>query len=364
MKVPFFDLKKQYFSIKEEIASTLKSVFEDSAYSDGKYVAEFEKNFAAFCSTKYAIGVNSGTSALHLALLSLGLGKDDEVIIPANTFISTAWAASYVGAKIVFVDCDPVTWQVCPINLEKSITDKTKLIIGVHLYGHPFPLDEIKNIADKYGIFLIEDAAQAHGAKYKGIDIGSVGDMACFSFYPGKNLGTYGEGGCIVTNNQEYNEKIRMLKNHGSKRKYFHEIIGYNMRMGGIEGAVLNTKLKYLKIWNGQRKNIALRYINEIKNPKIRLPHLDPEVDSVFHLFVVTTKDRDGLQNYLSSNNIGTGKHYPVPCHLQQAYKNLGYKINDFPNTEYLSKHCLSIPIFPELENLMVDKVIDKLNRY
>ena len=160
MKVPFFDLKKQYFSIKEEIASTLKSVFEDSAYSDGKYVAEFEKNFAAFCSTKYAIGVNSGTSALHLALLSLGLGKDDEVIIPANTFISTAWAASYVGAKIVFVDCDPVTWQVCPINLEKSITDKTKLIIGVHLYGHPFPLDEIKNIADKYGIFLIEDAAK------------------------------------------------------------------------------------------------------------------------------------------------------------------------------------------------------------
>ena len=221
--------KKQYLSLKDEIYHVIDNVCKDSAYSDGKYVLEFEKSFARYCSVKHAVGVNSGTSALHLALLSLGISRDDEVILPANTFISTAWAVSYVGAKIVFVDCEPDTWQICPIEVEKSITSRTKLIIGVHLYGQPFALDKIKNIADKYGIYFIEDAAQAHGAKYKNKKIGSFGEMACFSFYPGKNLGTYGEGGCITTNNDNYNEKLRILKNHGSRKKYYHDVIGFNI---------------------------------------------------------------------------------------------------------------------------------------
>ncbi len=364
MKVPFFDLQKQYLSLKDEIYRVIDNVCKDSAYSDGKYVLEFEKSFARYCSVKHAVGVNSGTSALHLALLSLGISKDDEVILPANTFISTAWAVSYVGAKIVFVDCEPDTWQICPIEVEKSITSKTKLIIGVHLYGQPFDIDKIKDIADKYGIYFIEDAAQAHGAKYKNKKIGSFGEMACFSFYPGKNLGTYGEGGCITTNNDSYNEKLRILKNHGSRKKYYHDVIGFNMRMSGIEGAILNVKLKYLDAWNKKRKNISKKYLRYIDNSKIGLPKTRINSDAVFHLFVITTDDRENLESFLSNKKISTAKHYPIPCHLQKAYDHLGYKINDFPNSEYLSNHCLSLPIFPEMEDEMVEKVIDELNKY
>ncbi len=364
MKVPFFDLHKQYLTLKDEIHKVIDDVCYDSAYSDGKYVLEFEKSFARYCSVSHAIAVNSGTSALHLALLSLGIGKGDEVIIPSNTFISTAWAVSYVGAKIIFVDCERDTWQICPNEVEQAITSRTRLIIGVHLYGQPFNVDRIKSIADKYGLYLIEDAAQAHGAKYKRKKVGSFGEMACFSFYPGKNLGTYGEGGCITTNNNIYKEKIRMLKNHGSRKKYYHDIIGYNMRMSGIEGAVLKLKLKYLDSWNQKRLAVSKKYLSDIKNNKISLPATIINTESVFHLFVITTDRREDLERYLLEKGIYTGKHYPIPCHLQKAYHFLGHKVGDFPNSEYLSNHCLSLPIFPEMEDKMVEKVIDELNKF
>jgi len=364
LKVPFFDLKKQNSLIEDEILKCFKKVCRDSQFSDGLYVQEFEKKFADYCSSKYAIALNSGTSALHLALLTLNIGKGDEVILPANTFISTAWAVSYVGAEIVFVDCEPRTWQICPDAVERSITKKTKLIIGVHLYGQPFNVTRINEIAKKYDLNFIEDAAQAHGAKYNNKIVGTFGEMACFSFYPSKNLGAYGEGGCITTNNTNYDKKIRMLRNHGSQKKYKYDFIGFNMRMGGLEGAVLNIKLKYIKDWNKRRVEIAQEYLNNIINPKIKMQKSPRNSESVFHLFVITTNERNKLKLYLENRNIQTGKHYPIPCHLQKAYENLGYKKNDFPQAEYLARSCLSLPMFPEMTDKMVAKVIDELNNY
>ena len=364
MKIPFFDLKTQYISIKKEINSAINEVCEDTAFTNSHYVERFEKNFSRYCNTNFAVAVNSGTSALHLSMIALGIGKDDEVIIPANTFIATTWATSYVGSMPVFVDCEPDTWEIDPIKIEEKITEKTKAIIGVHLYGQPFEVEAVKKIADKYDLFLVEDAAQAHGAKYKGETVGGFGEMACFSFYPGKNLGTYGEGGCITTNNEKYDRHLRSLRNHGSYEKYYHDEVGYNMRIGGIEGAVLNVKLKYLDQWNKRRKNIARIYQEEIINPKIKMQKQPDFVDSVYHLFVITTEDRDGLKGYLNENEVYPGLHYPVPCHLQKVYESNGYSKGDFPYSEYLADHCLSLPMYPELEDEAVEKVIKLLNLF
>ena len=298
MKIPFLDLKTQYSIIKEEIQSKIQEVCYDTAFTNSPYVQSFEENFAKYCSVDYAVAVNSGTSALHLSMAVLGIEKDDEVIIPANTFIATAFAPSYVGAIPVFVDCDLDTWEIDPIKIEEKITNKTKAIIGVHLYGQPFDIDAVKSIADKYNLFLIEDAAQAHGATYKGKKVGSFGQMACFSFYPGKNLGTYGEGGCITTNNEQFERHLKSIRNHGSNEKYYHDEVGYNMRMGGIEGGVLDVKLKYLDQWNSRRKEIAVMYQESITSPKIKMQKQPDFTESVHHLFVITTEDRDGLKRY------------------------------------------------------------------
>lgn len=363
-KIACLELKGQHRQIKQEVFEAFERVYENTAFSGGHFVEEFEQQFSAFCETKYAIGVNNGTSALHLAMKALGIGEGDEVIIPANTFIATAWGVSYTGATPVFVDCTSDTWQLDPAKIEEKITPRTKAIFGVHLYGQPFDVDAIQSICDKYKLLLLEDAAQAHGARYKLSRVGGFGEMACFSFYPGKNLGACGEGGGITTNNEDYYKHLQSLRNHGSIVRYFHDEIGFNMRMGGLEAASLSVKLKYLPTWNSKRIEIAKRYQEEIKNPSIRF-QVQPEwSESVYHLFVVTTDKRDELIHYLNENNIYPGLHYPVPCHLQKAYENLGYKIGDCPNAEYLANHCLSLPIYAELTDLEISHVINVLNDY
>jgi dTDP-4-amino-4,6-dideoxygalactose transaminase len=363
-KIPCLDLKAQHQQIKQEVFAQFEKVYEQTAFSGGPFVEEFEKKFAAFCGVNYAIGVNNGTSALHLAMLALGIGAGDEVILPANTFIATAWGVSYVGATPVFVDCTPDTWQIDPAAIEEKITPKTKAVIGVHLYGQPFDIDAVKDICKRRGLFLIEDAAQAQGARYNGVPVGGFGEMACFSFYPGKNLGACGEAGGITTNNKEYYAHLQSLRNHGSVVRYYHDELGFNMRMGGLEGASLSVKINYLEGWNNRRRAIAKRYQQELINPKITLQAQPGWSDSVYHLFVITTENREELINYLNERNIFPGLHYPVPCHLQKAYAHLHYAKGACPHAEYLAEHCLSLPMFAELEEAEVSYVIDVLNAY
>jgi dTDP-4-amino-4,6-dideoxygalactose transaminase len=363
-KIPCLDLKKQYLTIKDEIRTAIDEVLDNTAYSGGPFVEKFEKNLAVYCGTKYALGVNTGTSALHLAMMALGLGEGDEVILPANTFIATAWGVSYVNATPVFVDCDPNTWNIDPAKIEASITPKTKAIIGVHLYGQPYDIEAVAAIAKKHNLYMVEDCAQAIGAKYKEVKVGGFGEMGCFSFYPGKNLGAYGEGGGMTMNNEKYYKHIQSLRNHGSVERYYHDELGFNFRMDGIQGAVLDVKLQYIDAWNSRRKEIAKAYQSGINNPKIKVQEQPEWSDSIYHLFVVTTEDRDGLMKYLQSHNIFPGLHYPVPCHLQKVYSGLGYKKGDFPNSEFLADHCLSLPMFSELSDEEVSRVIEVTNNY
>jgi len=363
-KIPCLDLRGQHQQIKAEIFEAFEKVYEKTAFSGGPFVEEFEKSFAEFCNAKYALGVNNGTTALHLAMLALGIGAGDEVIIPANTFIATAWGVSHAGATPVFVDCTADTWEIDVTKIEEKITPRTKAIIGVHLYGQPFDIDGVKAICEKHNLKFVEDSAQAQGAQYKGEPIGSFGDLSCFSFYPGKNLGACGEAGGITTNNEEYAKHIQSLRNHGSVVRYYHDEIGYNYRMGGLEGASLSVKLKYLPDWNSRRQSIAARYLNEIKNPAIKMQTQPVWAESVYHLFVVTTEDKDRLVKHLADNNIMAAFHYPVPCHLQKAYAYLGYKEGDFPNSEYLASHCVSLPMYAELTDEDVERVISVLNNY
>jgi dTDP-4-amino-4,6-dideoxygalactose transaminase len=363
-KIPCLDLLRQHQSIKTEILNVFEEVYSRTAFSGGHFVNEFEKNFADFCGVKYAVALNSGTSALHLALVTLDIGQGDEVIVPANTFIATAWAPAYCGATPVFVDCDPETWEIDVKEVEGKITGRTKAVIGVHLYGQPFDIDPLKEICDKHHIYLIEDAAQAHGAKYKGIGIGGYGEMACFSFYPGKNLGACGEGGAVVTNNEDYFNKLLSLRNHGSTERYYHREIGYNYRMGGLEGASLNVKLKYITEWNARRQEIAAKYQKGISNPKIKMQKQPSFSTSVYHLFVVTTENKDAFVKHLADNDIIAAFHYPVPCHLQEAFKPLNYQTGDLPHSEYIAAHCVSLPMFAELSDVEVDRVIDTVNSY
>lgn len=363
-KINCLDLKGQHKQIKQEIFEAFEKVYENTAFSGGPFVEEFEKSFANFCGTKYAVGLNNGTSALHLAMLALGIGAGDEVIVPANTFVATAWGVSYSGATPVYVDCTPDTWQIDASKIEQKISSKTKAIIGVHLYGQPFDINAVAAIAKKHKLFLIEDAAQAQGARYNSITVGGFGEMACFSFYPGKNLGACGEAGGITTNNDTYVKHLQSLRNHGSTVRYYHDEVGYNYRMGGLEGASLSIKLKYLSGWNDRRKQIAKRYQAEIKNSAIKLQSQPEWADSIYHLFVITTEDRDGFIKYLNENNINPALHYPVPCHLQKAYAHLGYKKGDCPNSEYLAEHCVSLPMYAELTDEEVNHVIAVINNY
>ncbi len=363
-KINCLDLKGQHDQVKKEMFEAFEKVYAKTAFSGGPFVEEFEKSFAQYTGTKFAVGVNNGTTALHLAMLALGIGHGDEVIVPANTFIATAWGVSHAGATPVFVDCDENNWEIDPKKIEEKITSKTKAVIGVHLYGMPFDIDAVKAICDKHKLFLVEDSAQAQGARYKGKTVGSFGEMACFSFYPGKNLGACGEAGGITTNNEVYLKHLQSLRNHGSTVRYYHDEIGYNMRMGGLEGASLSVKLKYLEGWNNRRREIAKLYLSGIKNPKVRMQQQPDWADSIFHLFVVTCDEKDKLVKYLQDNNINPAFHYPVPCHLQKAYAHLGYKVGDFPNSEFLAAHCISLPMYAELTNEQVNYVMDALNKF
>ncbi len=362
-KISCLDLKGQHQQVKKEIFQAFERVYEETAFSGGPFVQEFEEKFSQYVGSKYAIGVGNGTESLHLAMLALDIGPGDEVIIPANTFIATAWGVSHAGAKPVFVDCDD-TWEIDPLKIEAAITKKTKAIIGVHLYGQPFDIDTVKDICDQHNLFLVEDAAQAHGAKYKGKTVGVFGEMACYSFYPGKNLGACGEGGGITTNNKKYVERIHSLRNHGSKERYFHDEIGFNYRMGGLEGASLTVKLNYIESWNNKRRSIAKKYHEQIINPKIKLQVVPDYADGVHHLFVVTVENKQAFVDHLAKNDVNAAYHYPIPCHLQKAYSYLGHKKGDFPKSEYLALHCISLPMYPELSDSQVDKVISIVNLY
>ena len=358
------DLTRDYQKHKKEYLEAIEAVCEETAFSGGKYADRFDGEFAAYCNVPYAAGVNNGTSALHCAMVALGIGAGDEVIVPANTFIATAWGVTYTGATPIFVDCTCDTWEIDPDKIEKKITERTKAILGVHLYGQPFDFDKVKEIADKYQLFVVEDCAQAHGAEYKGKLVGSLGEMGCFSFYPGKNLYAFGEGGSVTCSKKEYFDTITTMKNQGSQVRYYHNMVGYNYRLEGIQGAVLSVSLKYLPFWTEQRRKIGARYLSEITNPLITMQAHPEDTNPVFHLFVITVDQPDDFIAYMEKKELECNKHYPVPCHLQKAYENLGYQEGDCPNAEYLASHCVTLPLFPEMTEEEVDMVIGACNDY
>lgn len=358
------DLSRDFKKHKGEFMNAIEKVCEDTAFSGGPYADKFAREFADYIGVKYMTGVNNGTSALHLAMLALGIGAGDEVIVPANTYIATAWGISYTSAKPVFVDCAVDTWEIDPIKVEAAITEKTKAIAGVHLYGQPFDFRTIKMIADKYGLFTIEDVAQAAGAEYEGVKTGNLADISCFSFYPGKNLYSFGEGGAVGSNNKEWIDKINVYKEQGCRVRYHHEVIGYNMRLEGIQGAVLSVGLKYLDEWTDRRIIIGKRYDVEITNPLFKKQFHPANTKHVYHLYEMQVPVPEHFLKYMAENDIECNRHYPVPCHLQEAYKELGYKQGDCPNAEELAAHCVTLPIFPEMTDEEVALVIEKCNKY
>lgn len=357
MPVPFVDLKQQYLSIKDEILPAVAAVFESTQFVLGKEVAAFEQEFAAYCGAPHAVAVNSGTSALHLALLAAGVGPGDEVITVSCTFVATVAAVVYTGAKPVFVDVDPVTYTMDPAKIEAAITPKTKVILPVHLYGHPADMDPIIAIARKHGLTVIEDAAQAHGAEYKGRRCGSLGDLGCFSFYPGKNLGAYGEGGLVTTANPDYVRTMRMLRDWGAEKKYEHVLKGFNYRMEGVQGAVLRVKLRHLEAWTEARRAHAAAYNRLLAGSDLVLPTEVAGNRHVYHIYAVLTPNRKELMDTLASQGVGTGIHYPFPVHLLPAYSDLGYAAGDFPVSESIATRQLSLPMFPELTAAQVEAV-------
>jgi len=358
MKVPFLDLKAQYAALREEIGSALQQVLDNTAFAGGPFVEAFEKDFAAFCGSKHGVGVGSGTEALWLALLGLGVGEGDEVITVPMTFIATAEAISFSGARPVFVDIDGATCTMAPAKIEEAVTPKTKAIIPVHLYGQPADMDPILQIAEQHGLYVIEDACQAHGASYKGRAAGSLGDAGCFSFYPGKNLGAYGEGGAVVTDNPELAAKIRMLRDHGQPEKYKHSVVGWNARMDGFQGAVLGVKLKYLAEANAARREHARRYSELLGGTAgVTVPVEAAYAEHVYHVYGVRVKDRQGLMEALSEKDIGCGIHYPIPLHLQEAYQDMGLGRGSFPVSEQCADEEVSLPMFPELTAEQIEYV-------
>jgi dTDP-4-amino-4,6-dideoxygalactose transaminase len=361
--IPFIDLKAQYLNIKEEIDLTLLNVLSSTQYVLGREVVAFEKEFSAFCGVKNGIGVNSGTSALHLALLAAGIGPGDEVITVPFTFVATVAAVTYTGAKPVFVDIDPKTYTMDHTQIEKAITKKTKVILPVHLYGHPADMDPILDIAKKHRLIVIEDAAQAHGSEYKGHRVGSIGNLGCFSFYPSKNLGAYGEGGMVVTNNIDYARTIRMLRDWGQEHKYYYDIKGFNYRMEGIQGAILRVKLRYLDQWTEARRAHAREYNKQLEDSRFITPIEKPRCCHVYHIYGVRIKERDSIIKALQAKNIQIGIHYPIPVHLQKSYLDLGYNKGDFPISEQVANEILSLPMFPELSNEQITTICSTLKR-
>ena len=362
--IPLVDLKAQYESIKDEIDGAIREVVESCQFILGPKVEAFEADFAAYCQSRFALGVNSGSSALHLALMAAGVGPGDEVITVSYTFVATAAAILYTGAKPVFVDIDPLTCNIDPAKIEAAITPRTKVIMPVHLYGTCADMDPIIEIARRHNLIVIEDAAQAHGAEYKGRRAGSMGDLACFSFYPGKNLGAYGEAGAVVTNNEQYVEVMKQLRDQGQSKKYFHERVGYNYRMEAIQGAVLGVKLKHLDEWNTARRRHADVYRRELADVGLRLLAELPGCTSAYHIFPLFTDQRDELREHLHAAGVSTGVHYPIPVHLQPGYRGLGYKEGDLPQTERVCQEVLSLPMYPELSNETLTQIADSVRQF
>lgn len=358
------DISRDFQAHREDYLEAIRRVCEESAFSGGKYADKFDEEFAAYVGSRYACGVNNGTSALQLAMLALHVGPGDEVIVPANTYIATAWGVTYTGATPVFADCTADTWEIDPGVLESLITPRTKGIIGVHLYGQPFDFAGVKEVADRHGLFVVEDCAQAHGAGFDGRKVGTLGEMGCFSFYPGKNLYAFGEGGSVTCDREEYFRHMTRLKNQGCDVRYYHDEVGYNMRLEGIQGAVLSVSLKLLPEWTRRRQELGQRYQEEIQNPLITMQVHPANTEPVYHLFVVTLPDRDDFVRYMGEAGVECNLHYPVPCHLQKAYAALGYQSGDCPNAEYLAKHCVTLPLFPEMQDDEAARVIELCNAY
>jgi dTDP-4-amino-4,6-dideoxygalactose transaminase len=362
MRVPFLDLKAQYEPIQFEINAAIQQVISKTAFAGGPFVERFEKDFAAFCNCKHAVACSSGTSALRLALFSLGIGPGDEVITTPNTFIATAEAISACGAKPIFVDVDEQTYNMNPELLEDAITPKTKAVIPVHLYGQVCEMEKILRIADSHGLFVIEDACQAHGAEYKEWPAGSMGDAGCFSFYPGKNLGAYGEAGAVTTNKPELAEKMRMYRDHGQQSKYYHSVVGWNDRMDGIQGAVLSIKLKYLAEWNQARRKHAQYYSERLSALGDIITPVDPaDGKHVYHIYAIRTQSRDALMKHLGEMGIASGIHYPIPIHMQRAYGHLELPEGSFPVAETCAREQMSLPMFAELRPVQIQAVCEAI---
>lgn len=360
-RVPYLDLKAQYAAIRDEVQTALTEVCDSQLFAQGPPTKVFEQEFAAYCEVRHCVSLNSGTSALHLAMRCLDIGPGDEVITTPYTFIAPAWAISYVGAKPVFVDIDPVRRTLDPAKLEAAITPRTKAIIAVHVFGMPADMDAINAIAKKHKLAVVEDAAQAHGALYGGKRIGQFGAMSCFSFYPTKNLAAFGEGGALLTNDEKLAARARSLREHALTDRYVHGEIGYNYRMDSIQGAVLRVKLKHLDAWNAARTAHAKRYSKELAGTSYGLPSFPVDSESVWHCYVIECENRARVQKALADAGIGTTINYPLPLHLQPVYRSLGYHRGDLPVAERLCERCLSLPMYPELSDEQIDAVVSAL---
>ncbi len=364
MTVPYFDLPAQIRALRPELDAAIARTLDSGAFCLGPEVAQFEKDFAAYCGAAHAVGFNSGTSALHIGALLLNLGPGDEVITTPHTFVATSWALAYVGAKPVFVDIDEATMNLDPRLIERAITPHTKAVMPVHLYGHPFDADAILEICRRHKLALIEDAAQAHGARYKGKVTGTFGDVSGFSFYPGKNLGACGEAGALVTNRADFAARARSLREHGSSVRYYHDEVGFNYRMEGLQGAVLNVKLRHLAAWTTARRHRAHRYHDLLAGTPLVLPREAAGVESVYHLYVVRHAARDRLKAHLEKCGVGTALHYPLPLHLQKCFASLGHRAGDFPIAERAARECLSLPIYPELTDAQQNHVVASIKSF
>lgn len=357
--IPFLDLKAAYLEISDELHAAYLRVMERGWYILGAEVEAFEQEFAAYCGVKYCVGVGNGLDALHLILRAAGIGPGDEVIVPANTYIATWLAVSYAGATPVPVEPDERTYNIDPTRVEAAITPRTKAIMPVHLYGQPADMDPILELAHRHGLWVFEDAAQAHGAVYKWRRVGSLGDAAGFSFYPGKNLGALGDGGAVTTNNEELANKVRALRNYGSEVKYVNKYKGFNSRLDELQAALLRVKLKYLDEWNARRSTVAERYSEVLDDSNLGLPYVPEWANPVWHLYVVRSNNRDALQQRLAQAGIGTLIHYPIPPHLQEAYRDLGYSEGAYPVSERLAREVLSLPIGPHLPKDDVETIVN-----
>jgi dTDP-4-amino-4,6-dideoxygalactose transaminase len=362
--IPFLDLKAQYRSIKAEIDAAVLSVLENGHFILGSEVTAFEEEFASYTGARYGIGLNSGTSALHLALLAAGVGPGDEVVTVPFTFVATVAAICYTGARPVFVDIDPRSYTMDPNRLEAAVTRRTKVILPVHLYGQPADMDPILDMARRLQIIVIEDAAQAHGARYKGRSVGSIGDIGCFSFYPGKNLGACGEAGIAVTNNPEYARSVRMLRDWGQERKYHHVMQAYNYRMEALQGAVLRVKLRHLEAWTEARRAHAALYRRLLSGVGVELPRAMPYARHVYHVFVVRSRERDSLMQALQASDIQTGVHYPLAVHQLEPYANAGRAAGDLQNSERAAAEVLSLPMFAELSDAQIEAVCSAVHQH